>query len=247
MKKYLIFLLAWALASAFTFATGNDKGEDMIVKIEKGDVSKTVIVRLSNLEKLATEVVVQDAEGGVWYSEWVRREAGYATKMNLKSVPHGDYLLFVRNEAGLWAQAFTMSDNDIAFFEKKSIASDKKGVAVLASFSEGEKGRLIAKFADMGGLNLGLRLANLQEQPATIRIVTLGEGSIYSKVVENENGFVRTLDLTGADNGGYCLYIHTVEATVMQFFTVTGENDVVLGELQRLESGQAVPVHQKAN
>jgi hypothetical protein len=235
MKKFLVLLLVWAIVCPATFASGNDKGEDMIVKIEKGNVPKSIIVRLSNLEKLTTEVVVQDAEGGVWYSEWIRREAGYATKMDLKSVPEGDYLLYVKNDAGVWAQGFNMEANEIAFFHKKSATLDKKSAAVFASYETGEKGKLIAHFTDKGEIGLGILLANLQKQPVTIRIVNMGVGSIYCSYVNDENGYARTLYLADADSGNYFIYVKTHDATILQFFSISPEGELTLGVAQRLE------------
>ncbi len=234
MRKYLVLLIAWALACAFTFASGNDKGENIGVKIQKGEEAKTIIIRLINLEKLATEVVVQDAEGGVWYSEWIRMEAGYATKLDLSTLPNGDYLAFIRNEAGIWVQVFTIAANGIAFFERPDVDNDNKGVAVLTSYGGGgEIGKLIAHFTDKGVLGMGVLLSNLQKQPTTLRMVTLGEGSFYSKTVNGENGFARTLDMNGVGSGDYFLYVHAADATVVQFFTISSENELALGEIQR--------------
>ena len=235
MKKYLVLLIACALACAFTFASGNDNGENMIVKFQKGDIAKTVIVRLANLEKLPTEVGVLGADGIFWYSKFILWKNGYATEFNLNEMPEGDYVLYVSNKKGAWVQTFNISFNDIAFFDKMPASSDTKGVATLVSLVEFEKGKLIAKFIDNGGLKFSVRMANLRKQPASIELVSLDKGAVFSKTVTNEDGYAIMIDLVGASNGSYFLYLHAADATVVQFLSITNNNDIMLGEIQRLE------------
>lgn len=59
MKKHILLLLAFAFTSAIAFATGGEKGEKVIVKIEKGDPPKTLDIQLADLEKMNTEIAIQ--------------------------------------------------------------------------------------------------------------------------------------------------------------------------------------------
>ncbi len=241
MKKYFILLFTWAIACVFTFATDLQKGEDIIVKFQKGDIEKTVVIRLANLEKMTTEVGILSTEGAFWYSEFIRKEHGYATKFSLDDLPDGDYVLFVLNDAGVWAQAFVMDENDIAFFKKPASRTDNQAVASLVSIHETRSGKLITKFQDKGELKIGLHLANLQNEPTSIEIISLDNGHLFSKTVKNEIGLSETLNLKGANNGYYILYVHGVDASVVQFFRIKDGNELTLGELQRLDRPVAVP------
>jgi hypothetical protein len=236
MKKYLVLLIAWAFASAFTFASGIDKGEKVLVKIEKGDLSKTVVVRLVNLERLTTEVTIQSTDGAVFFKEYIRREHGYATKFIMDGMPDGDYVLYIRNRYEMWAQTFSMNFRDITFFDTPTTKAYDGAVASLASFSdEKAKGKVNAYFRKTDDLKFKVLLTNLQQQPTEIKIVSLGIGAIYSSTVKNEYGYGEVMNMVDALSGDYIIYVHAADATVVQFFSISAENNLTLGESQRLD------------
>ncbi len=236
MKKYLILLvIGVAVACAFTFASGIYKGEKVIVKIEKGEIARTIEVRLANLEKMFTKVAIQDYNGTVWFDKPVNKENGYATKLSLEGMPDGDYVLFVENKGGMWAQAFNMRGNDLAFFEVTSANESSKNFASLTSNTEVVSGKLITHITNNGDLKLGVRLANLRQRPSMLRIVNLGVGIAFMKDIEAENGYYGELNLKGTSDGNYFLYINAYDATVVQFFTIKEGKHLALGEQQRLD------------
>ena len=235
MKKHIIFIIIWALAGAFAFASGGD----VIVKIEKGDRLKTVNVQLANLQNQRTEVAIQDVDGKLWFSNYVWNEIGYAAKLNLNGLPNGDYILFVANRKGLWTQAFSMTPEDLAFFEKPA-KTNVKAIASLVSYRVDERGKLITHFTEEGRMTLGVQLANLQGRPAEVSIVTVGYGSVYSKTVKGQIGYAHPINLEGITSGDYFLYVRSGDATVVQFFTIKN-NELTLKGIQRLERPRYTP------
>lgn len=215
MKKYIILLIAWALVSV-VFARS---GENMIAKFEKGSVPGKVVLRLANLEKQSTQIAVQSVDGTIWFSKYIRRKAGYATKLDLRRLPDGDYVLFVKNRNGMSAKVFSMAANDIAFFENTSEKS--------------QEGQLITHFKDRGDLSVGVQLANLRNRPVSIQVVTLGYEQLFSNTVSGNNGFAKSFNMSNASEGDYFVHVKAFDATVVQFFKVV-DNQLILGNRQRL-------------
>lgn len=216
MKKYIILLVAWALTYPVAFAGG---GENMIAKFEKGSVPGKVVLRLANLEKQSTQIAVQSVDGTIWFSKYIRRKSGFATKLDLRRLPDGDYVLFVRNRNGMSAKVFSMAANDIAFFENTSQKS--------------KEGQLITHFNDMGDLSMGVQLANLQNRPVSIQVVTMGYEQLFSNTISGNNGFAKSFNMSNASEGDYFVHVKAFDATVVQFFKVVG-NQLMLGNRQRL-------------
>ncbi len=235
MKKYLILLATWAFACAITFASGNLRGEKVIVKIEKGDIEKTVVVRLANLEKMTTQVGILDVDGKSWFTDLLWREHGYATKFNMEGMPNGDYVLFIRNRQEIWAQTFNLDVFEIEFFQTPSNEMSDKAVASLAGYFGSDKGRLIACFKEKEGPKFSVQLANLLNEPTRLDIVSINHGTVYSKIIWNENGFHEIMNMVGAENGDYFLYVYAADATLVQFFKIVKSAELKLGALQRLE------------
>lgn len=227
MKKYVILLIAWALTCPATFASGGEKGDNVIVKIEKGDMPGKIVLRLANLEKQNTQIAVQGIDGTIWFSKYIRRKAGYSTKMDLSRLPVGDNVLYVRNGHSMCAKAFAMNGDGIAFFDQPS--TDKEGSV------------LITHFTDRGDLSLGLQLANVQKRPVTIQITMMGYEQIFSSTIRGENGLAKSFNLTGASNGEYFVHLKSADAAVVQFFTVAGDH-LLLGDMQRMSLPKEVTI-----
>ena len=239
MKK-LIFLLVCALVSANTFASVHDAGENVIVKIEKGEMAKTIALRLANLEMLGTTIDVQDVGGIVWFTKYINRENGYSASIDLNGMPSGDYVLSIKNHKRMWAQAFAMDEEEIAFFKNPSVKPTPAVVASLVSFDLKEKGKLITHFTDQGNASLGAQLANLQGMPAELYIISMGRGFMFTEKIDGKHGFAHPFNLEGAVDGHYFLYVHAADASAIQFFTLK-KGDLTLGDMQRLDRPLAQP------
>lgn len=240
MKKQIILLAMWALTSAAAFASQ----EGFTVKIEKGDASKTLVVRIANLDKLDTEIGIQSTEGRVWYSDYLYWKSDFATKINLSVVPDGDYVLYVRNYAEMWVQTLSVNGSGLDFFETPH--SEKRigpGIASLISYHPGRESTPIARFSKDGLQKVGLLLLNLEMQPARINIVEIGSDRVYSQSVNGQRGISTVLNMTGLMPDGYFIYIHTADATFVQFFKLT-EEDLSLGDYH--SSGNSAPAMKNA-
>jgi hypothetical protein len=86
-----------------------------------------------------------------------------------------------------------------------------------------------------------MQLANLQNEPTIVDIISLDNGLVFSKTVKGEISLSETLNLKGANNGCYILYVHGVDASVVQFFSIKNGTELKLGELQRLDRPALVP------
>jgi hypothetical protein len=231
MKKYLIFLVAFVLATGFNAFADSGK---MIVKIEKGENAKTINLVVANLQGLRTNIVMEDNNGAVWLDEYAWGETGYAKKLNLNGMPKGDYILYVKNSDEFHAQAFTLGIADIAFFEEKLEAKRGNVYAHFASFDLDGKGSLITHFNIVGEQTLKVRLANFQKRPATIELMGLTSGVQLAENTIGENGYAKTWNMAGLGTGEYVAYIRTLDTTAALFFRLN-ESSVELLQLQRLE------------
>ncbi len=226
MKKQIILLVIWALTGAVVFASG----EGFTVKIEKGDAPKTFVLKLAELDKVATEIGIQSTEGRVWYSDYLYRKTDFATKINLSAVPAGDYVLYVRNYAEMWVQTLSVDVSNLEFFQtphsKKRI---EPGIASLISYRPGGESTPFVKFSKDGPQKVGLLLLNLEMQPAEINIVELGSDRVYSQKVTGQQGISTVLNMTGLMPDGYFIYVHTADVTFVQFFKLT-KDDLSFGD-----------------
>jgi hypothetical protein len=231
MKKYLIFLAAFVLATGFNLFAGNG---NMIVKIEKGEQVKTIDLRIANLQGLRTNIVLEDMNGAVWFDEYAWGESGYAKKLNLNGMPNGDYVLYVKNSDDFHAQAFTVGTADIAFFKEQMEAKRGNVYAHLVAFDLGDRGSLITHFNAVGEQTLSVRLANFQKRPAIIELMGLKGGVQLRENAIGENGYAKRWNLSGLGNGEYVTYVRTLDTTVALFFRLN-ENHIELLQLQRTE------------
>ena len=232
MKK-LIFLFT-ALALALVFSAFAQTGGKMMVKIEKGETAKNIHLRVANLQYMRTRVAILDMEGKYWYTDYVWRENAHAVNLNIQGMPEGDYVLEVKNRDNRYLQTFSAGMNDLAFFKEIPAKAAKKSYATLASFNPDDKSKLITYFTDKGSQLLGVQLANLQNQPALIRLVAFDAGIMLSKQVSGVQGYTEKWNLKGMANADYCLYVRSGDANVVLFFKLNG--DVIeLQNIQRLD------------
>ncbi len=231
MKKQMILLIA-AVTLAFTLnaTTGNP----MIVKIEKGDVVKSIDIRLANLQKKNTQITILDVEGRSWYFQNISHEVGFGTSFNLEGMPNNDYLIFVNNKNGQHFQAFSMEGDEIRFYDNQSEKSVKNLTASLENVEMKDAPKLITKVTSEKDQSLNVLLANLKGASTTIRLFTDSGTTVQTIKVADEQAYAKNWDMQNVANGNYFLYIKTGEATVVQTVKVKS-NNVEVGAVQRLD------------
>ncbi len=111
MKKQIILIAASLLCyTATIFANQMPVGENhLIVSIEKAEGPTSLNLRLANLEKKSTLILLQDVSGNNWFSQFVWRKVGFAKKLNLKGMPDGIYTLTIQHEDATIIQALNLS------------------------------------------------------------------------------------------------------------------------------------------
>jgi phenylpyruvate tautomerase PptA (4-oxalocrotonate tautomerase family) len=131
MKKQIslfvaILLFSAAIVSANQMPIGEAK---LIVTIEKSIESVTSLdLRLANLEKKGTLILLQDMNGNNWFSQYVSRKAGFAKRLNLKGMPDGTYTLSVSHKDATVIQALRLSNGVLEVLKhQKMEVPAKKG------------------------------------------------------------------------------------------------------------------------
>lgn len=116
MKKLMmlaIMMLAAATLAVHATPIANDElGPQASSEIRK-DQKKTVELRLSNLEMKSTKVLIEDFNGGTYFSETFKNRNGYAKALNLNQLPNGKYRLVVRQKDVEMIQIVSVKDNTI--------------------------------------------------------------------------------------------------------------------------------------
>ncbi|MBK8567324.1 MAG: hypothetical protein IPN76_29375 [Saprospiraceae bacterium] len=113
MKKTIKLIVAMLLFGAVTtFANQMPSPlSRLLVSIEKSaDNSTSLDLRLANLEKKGTLVLLQDVNGNNWFSQYVSRKAGFAKRLNLKGMPDGTYTLTISQQDATVIQALRLSN-----------------------------------------------------------------------------------------------------------------------------------------
>jgi hypothetical protein len=123
MKKQISFIAAVLLFSAVSvFANQMPKAASrLIVNIEKSKEAASLDLRLANLEKHGTLILLQDANGNTWFSQYVWRKHGYAKTLNLKGMPDGTYTLSVNHQGATVIQALRLSDGVLEVLEHQRL------------------------------------------------------------------------------------------------------------------------------
>ena len=240
MKKNFLLLIVWALASAFTFATGTSAGDNLAVRVEPGDDARSVIVRLANLDMLTTQIGIHDADGHFWLSKFITDEFGYAGRIVLDGLPDGDYILFVRNRNVTRMEVFTMYPDEIVFFDDPAGHPADYAVAANEVFMAPGKGALIARF-DAAEASLEVRLANLQQRKTQVTLISLGGDGHVNETIRGRYGYACALNMEGMREGTYFVYVDAYDATVVQMFSFEDEN-IKLEAVRRMEQPAYTPM-----
>ncbi len=92
-----------------------------IVNIEKSEGVASLNLRLANLEKRGTLILLQDTNGNIWFSQYVRFKHGYAKTLNLKGMPDGTYTLSVNHQGATVIQALRLSNGVLEVLEHQKM------------------------------------------------------------------------------------------------------------------------------
>lgn len=117
MKKMMmlaIMMLAVATLAVQAFPGTNDDELGLQVSSEvRKDQTKTVELRLSNLELKNTRVLIEDFNGGTYFSDTFKNRNGYARALNLNQLPNGRYRLVIRQKGVEMIQIVSVKDNTV--------------------------------------------------------------------------------------------------------------------------------------
>ncbi|MCC6727300.1 MAG: hypothetical protein IT258_22535 [Saprospiraceae bacterium] len=128
MKKQIKLIVAMLLLGATT-TFANQMPNRLLVSIEKSAENATSLeLRLANLEKKGTLVLLQDVGGNNWFSQYVSRKAGFAKRLNLKGMPDGTYTLTISQKDATVIQALRLSNGVLEVLKhQKMEVPAKKG------------------------------------------------------------------------------------------------------------------------
>ncbi len=219
---------------AMVFTLNANSINPVIISIKKSDDAKALEIRLANLEMKNTQISILDVEGKSWYFQNISREVGFATNFNLEGMPDNDYVVFIKNKNGQHFQAFSMEGKEITFFELQNTGSIKNLTASLENYEMKDSPQMIVKVTSEANRSLGVRVANLKEEPVTIRLFSDGGSKIHTEKIANKHAYAKNWDLQKVVDGNYFLYIESGNTTVVQSITVKG-NNVQVGDVQRLD------------
>lgn len=219
MKRQIKYLTVLLLAMAALFAVSFMRENAMIVRIEKGFDAKTINVQLANLQNRYTQLAIQDMDGKVWFSEYVWRADGYAKKFNLREVPEGDYMCFVRNTEGVFMKTFRVEPEDLTLFRQV----DQGQTSASRLIYTGQKKPCIARIAAEDETSIGIQLANLQGEDVCLQLNVLGESVAFKQTVSGNLAFAEKLNMDGLVAGDYFLYLKMGEASLVQLIDFSGK------------------------
>lgn len=235
MKKQVNVPIATALTIAFLIVATALAGNPEIVRINKGEAAKTIDIQLANLQKLTTEVVLQDLDGKYWYSEQIWKQDGYYKRLNLNGMPNGHYICYVKNRNVLHTQSFCLNETDLEFYESTGTGNLVKAFTVRT----GDKRPVVVWITSEDAGTICLQLANLQEQETLIRLNVLGDGIAFQQRVSREQAVAENIHLEGMYSGVYFLHLKIGNASVIQFFEYSPAAGVHFDARESLEQSPA--------
>lgn len=228
MKKQVLLLPTMILMCFTLLNAANPTADHLIVRLEKGVAANTIQVQAANLQKIRTQVAIQDLTGKIWYSEYIVKEKGYAKNLKLDGMPEGQYVVFVKNNKGQVARAFRYAAGEVTFFAN---STPKPGQSSIV-FGSGEAPKYIARIAAAGAQSLRVQLTNLDSRGALIRLCGLGGNLVLEQTITDHSGVAKSLDLTGLAAGIYFLQLQAGGATLVQHLELTS-TQIQLGDLEQ--------------
>lgn len=93
--RYLKCLLALAWFTTLTAPVIGQATDSLLVSVTPIEV-KTIELKVENLQRKATQITIQKLDGSVTYfTDFTKKKANYARKINLKELADGKYLLVI--------------------------------------------------------------------------------------------------------------------------------------------------------
>lgn len=212
MKTKMNLLVAIALVST-TFLNAS-VSSNLNLQLKTGEMPGTVSIQLDGLDQQNTQLSIQDLSGKKWFSEMIRKQTQFNKTIDLKTMPSGEYLLFVKNKRSQQSRAFRLDNKNVVLFDISSDATTPGGLVQEA----GAASRIITRVSATDDQTLYLHVSNLKEYQATIRIVA-PDGNVRWEA--NSNGQIaiaKSLDVKALmiEPGLYFVHIQAGDATVIQ-------------------------------
>lgn len=114
--KFFALLLGLAIFSLPAMANTNPEPADGKLIFKTTVDGKSVIYRLSNLQKQDTKVAIYSMNGDTrYYKGYISDHNGYAKRLNLKKLPEGKYKMVVENELESVTKVMKIEDDMILF------------------------------------------------------------------------------------------------------------------------------------
>lgn len=216
MKTVKVIVQSVFLALLASMAYGQE-GTGFFASITEGETFKAVVIQLDELDGLRTHVNIMNHRGVTAYSHYVWGEEKYAANYVMEGMPLGDYLVRVKNRRGEQLRAIHLTDESIRLFDYTKPRQTEMTEEDYAAAKR--EGRLIARFSTTEGKpTLGVQLANLKYQPATLIMASLEGIPVMEKTLDGAYAFARQLNLSGLAEGNYYLYVSTPETSLWQIF-----------------------------
>ena len=211
---------------------------NMIVHLENG-TEKTIGLRVSNLRQLRTTVSIADLDGTPWFKDYAHKENNYSKKLDLASLPSGDYLLRVENENETFVQAFAVQGPELVFFQATE-TEPGNSPSKSAVYRKYGNSRLISRFFVYDELRVGIQLSNVLDPKTKVQLHAPDGTVLFSSETGEDVGYAKKFILAGLGSGTYYFTIRSNDLLQIQFFSLEKET-ILLGERQVREMEVAAP------
>lgn len=123
MKKKIMLITAGLLLNAAAIFANQIPpiASRLLVNIQLSTNPTSVEVRLANLEKKGTLLLLQDLSGNQWFAQFVWRKHGFAKKLNFKGMPDGAYTLTVKHPDATVIQVVRLSKGVLELSEQQRL------------------------------------------------------------------------------------------------------------------------------
>lgn len=212
MKTKLNLLVAIALV--FTTFLNASVTSNLNLQLKTGETPGTVTIQLDGLDQQNTQLSIQDLSGKKWFSEMIRKQTRFNKTIDLKTMPSGEYLLFVKNKRSQQSRAFRLDNKQVVLFDLSSDATTPGGLVQEA----GGAGRIITRVSATDAQTLYLHVSNLKDYQATIRIMAPNGDVRWEAHSGGAIAIARSVDMKALmiEPGMYFVHIQAGDATVIQ-------------------------------
>ncbi|MEZ4941670.1 MAG: hypothetical protein R3D58_12400 [Saprospiraceae bacterium] len=218
MKTKLNLLVAITLICT-TFLNASVTS-NLNLQLKTGETPGTVTVQLDGLDQLNTQLSIQDLSGKKWFSEMIRKQTRFSKTIDLKTMPSGAYILFVKNKRSQQSRAFRLDNTQVVLFDISGDATTPGGLVLEA----GGANRIIARVSATDDQTLYLHVSNLKDYQATIRIISPDGDVRWEAASRGQIAIAQTLNMKALmiEPGTYFVHIQAGDATVIQELEITG-------------------------